>query len=140
MAKEVVTDTEILSKPCDPVTEDEAQAIADELFATQATLEDAICLAANQIGITKRAFIFTDEKEETHAVFNPRCTRRYGAYKALETCFCFEEESKVTRFAKITLEYDELVDGEFVKRKREFIDWPAQVIQHALDHCNSKLV
>jgi peptide deformylase len=140
MAKEIVTDEAILTQPCDAVTADEAQSIADELLATYETLEDAVCLAANQIGITKRAVLYVDESETPRVIFNPKCTRCLGAFKTQEACFSREEESKVTRFAKITVAYEELIDGDLVKRKREFRDWTAQIIQHGIDHCNSKLV
>jgi peptide deformylase len=140
MPKEIVKDEQILAQPCEPVTADEAQGILDELMETYATLEYAVCLAANQIGLLKRAFLYTDDKENVQAMFNPRCTRRLGAYKTMEECFSRDEESKVTRFSKITVEYEQLVDGKLEKRKREFTDWQAQIIQHGIDHCNSKLV
>jgi peptide deformylase len=110
------------------------------LQATYETLEYAVCLAANQIGILKRAIMYTDDKDAVQVMFNPRCTRRLGAYKTQEECFSRDEESKVTRFTKITVEYEQLVEGKLVKRKREFTDWQAQIIQHGIDHCNSKLV
>ncbi len=47
---------------------------------------------------------------------------------------------KVTRYDKVTVAYQELVDGALVSRKREFEGWTAQIIQHMIDHCKGKLV
>ena len=52
MIKELVKDTELLSTPCEPATADDAD-LATDLLDTLASLEDAACLAANQIGETK---------------------------------------------------------------------------------------
>ena len=46
----------------------------------------------------------------------------------------------MTRFAKIKVSYDELVDGELKTRRRDFTGWVAQMIQHMVDHCQGKYV
>ena len=55
-------------------------------------------------------------------------------------CLTRDEESKVTRFDRIKVAYDELADGALKPRKRDFTGWTAQVIQHMIDHCKGKLV
>ena len=49
MIKELVKDEAILSKPCETATAEDA-ALARDLVDTLDSLEDASCLAANQIG------------------------------------------------------------------------------------------
>ena len=73
-------------------------------------------------------------------MFNPVMKRALAPFKAVEECFSVDEPHKVTRFQRMTVEYDELVDGELVPRKREFRDWTAQIIQHGIDHTKGKLV
>ena len=46
----------------------------------------------------------------------------------------------MTRFAKIKVSFDELVDGALRPRRRDYVGWTAQMIQHMVDHCKGKLV
>lgn len=139
MVKDLVRDEAILSIPCEPATADDAE-LAQDLLDTLAAHEDAACLAANQIGVTKAACVYLDDNEQPHVMFNPVMKRALGAFKVEEGCITRDEPSKVTRFARCTIVYDELVDGKLVSRKKEMSDWTAQIIQHMIDHCKGKLV
>lgn len=139
MIKELVRDDEILSTPCTPATAEDAE-LAQDLLDTLAAHEDAACLAANQIGVTKCACAYLDANENPHAMFNPMMKRALGAFKVEEGCITRDEPSKVTRFARCTIEFDEIKDGKLVHRKKEMSDWDAQIIQHMIDHCKGKLV
>lgn len=139
MIKELVKDEALLSQPCDPATAEDAS-VAQDLLDTLASLEDAACLAANQIGVTKCVIAYLDDNEEPHIMFNPIMQRALYPTKTIESCLSLEGESKVTRFEKITVVYSELVDGALVSRKKEFAGWTAQAIQHMIDHCKGKLV
>ena len=139
MIKELVHDDAILSQPCEPATAEDA-AIAQDLIDTMESIDDAVCLAANQIGVTKAIVALADDEGNAHVMFNPKVLFGMGAYKAEESCLTREGSVKVTRFAKIKVSYDELVDGELKPRKRDFVEWAAELIQHMCDHCNGKLV
>ena len=139
MIKELVKDEALLSKPCEAATADDAD-VAQDLLDTLASLEDAACLAANQIGVTKSIVAYLDENDEPHVMYNPVLKLVLGAFKTTEGCLTRDEESKVTRFDRIKVAYDELADGALKPRKRDFSGWTAQVIQHMIDHCKGKLV
>ena len=139
MIRELVKDEEILSLPCEAATPED-DVIVPDLVDTLESLEDAGCLAANQIGITKALFVWRDDNSQTHAMFNPRLLFGVRAQRTVEGCLTRDEPSNVRRFEKIKVNYDELVDGEFVRRRRDFTGWTAQMIQHMIDHCNGKLV
>lgn len=139
MIKELVHDDALLSQPCEPATAEDA-AIAQDLVDTLASLEDAGCLAANQIGYAKAIIAFTDRQEQVHVMYNPKMLLGLGAFKATERCLSHDEEVRVTRFIKIKVSFDELVDGVLKPRKRDYTDWCAQMIQHMIDHCAGKLV
>ena len=128
MIKELVTDEAILSQPCETATAEDA-VVAQDLLDTLASLDEAACLAANQIGVAKAVIVYHDENEQPH-----------GAYKTVEGCLTLESESKVTRYERVKVVYDELVDGALVSRKRDFTGWTAELIQHMIDHCKGKLV
>lgn len=139
MIKELVKDTEILSQPCETATAEDAP-IAQDLLDTLTSLEGAACLAANQIGSTKCIIAYLDDNDQPHVMFNPVMKQALGAFKTVEGCLTLDEESKVTRYDRMKVIYDELVDGELKARKREFTGWTAQIIQHMIDHCKGKLV
>ena len=137
--KELVKDQAILSQRCKLATPEDA-AVAEDLIDTVKSLEDAACLAANQIGVTKSVVVYLDDDGEAHVMYNPRLMMGLNASKAIETCLTLEEPTKVTRYAKIKVSYDELVNGAFKQRRRDYTGWIAQMIQHMVDHCNGKLV
>lgn len=139
MIRELVNDQAILSKRCEKATAEDA-ALAEDLVETLASLEDAACLAANQIGVTKAVVVWRDDDGNAHVMYNPRLMMGLQAAKAIETCLTLEEPVKVTRYNKIKVSFDELVDGALVARKRDYVGWEAQMIQHMIDHCNGKLV
>ena len=66
--------------------------------------------------------------------------RALGAFKTTEDCLSREEESKVTRYAKAKISYQELAGDKLVTKNREFTDWTAEIIQHMIDHSKGKLV
>lgn len=139
MIRELVTDTDILSKRCELATAADAD-LAQDVVDTLLSLEDASCLAANQIGVTKAVVAYLDDDKNAHVMYNPRLMLGLNASRAVEGCLTLEEPSKVNRFQRIKVSYDELVDGELVRRRRDYQGWEAQMIQHMIDHCKGKLV
>lgn len=139
MIRELVHDTDIQSQKCEKATiEDED--LANDLLETAKSLDDAACLAANQIGQTKQIIVFIGDDGEMHLMLNPRIKRGLYPVKVEEECLTIEGIGKTTRFAKIEVIYDEIKDGKLVQRKREYQGDTAQAIQHAIDHCNGKLI
>ena len=139
MIKELVHDEAILSVPCEPATAEDA-ALAQDLVDTLASIDDAVCLAANQIGATKAVIAYQDDSGTAHVMYNPKILMALGGAKVEESCLTHEEPVRVTRFAKIKVSFDELVDGELKARRRDYMGWTAQMIQHMVDHCKGKLV
>ncbi|MDY4691922.1 peptide deformylase [Atopobiaceae bacterium SGI.236] len=139
MIKELVTDDAILSQRCEPATADDAE-LAQDLLDTLASLDDAACLAANQIGVTKAMFAYVDEKDRARVMCNPHILLGLAPAQVVEGCLTREEEQRVKRFAKVKVKYQELVDGKLVNRQADFLGWMAQVVQHMVDHCNGKLI
>jgi len=139
MIRELVFDEAILSQVCEPATPEDAS-LAQDLIETASSLDDCSCLAANQIGVTKAVVVYFDDDEEAHVMYNPKILMGIRPSRAIEGCLSREELSKVTRYDKIKVTYDELVDGAFKQRRRDYTGWIAQMIQHMVDHCNGKLV
>lgn len=139
MKKEIVRDTEILSQPCEKATADDAE-LAQDLLDTLEALDEVACVAANQIGVTKQVVVYLDDGGTAHVMLNPVMKRALYPIKTLEECISLDGESKVTRYGKINVTYDEIVDGKLVSRKRDFQGNEAQAIQHMIDHCKGKVI
>ena len=139
MIRELTKDQELLSTRCEPATPEDAE-LAQDLIDTVQSLEDGACLAANQIGVTKAVVVYLDDDRKPHVLYNPKLLLGLGASKTIEGCLTLDEPSKVTRYARVKVSFDELVDGEFKSRRRDYNGWIAQMIQHMIDHCNGKLV
>lgn len=139
MVKDIIKDDSILSQKCEKATEADTDVIQD-LFDTIGSLEEAACLAANQIGVTKAIGVYRDENDEVHVVMNPVIRKALYPMRTYEECFSHDEDSKVTRYGWCQIEMDEIVDGKLVHRRREFEARDAQVVQHLIDHCKGKLV
>ena len=141
MIKELVKDDSVLSTPCRPATAEDA-AIAQDLLDTLASIEDAACLAANQIGESVCLCAYIDKADKPHILYNPKIMLGLSAFKTEEGCLTRPEDAiaKVTRYERIKLAYDELVDGTLKPRKRDLMGWEAQMVQHMVDHCKGKLI
>ena len=139
MIKELVTDEELLTTPCEPATADDAD-VAQDLLDALESIEDSACLAANQIGVSKAVIVYKDDKDRAHVMFNPAMKRALRPYRTEEGCLTREATTKVTRYDQATFTYQELVDGVLIPRKKECRGWTAQILQHMIDHCKGKLI
>ncbi|OFK22368.1 peptide deformylase [Olsenella sp. HMSC062G07] len=139
MIQDLVKDETTLTARCERATAQDA-AVAQDLIDTLSSIEDGACLAANQIGVTKQVAVYLDDDKVAHVLYNPRVMMGLGAQRVEEGCLTRDEVSKVTRYAKVKLSFDELEDGELRHRTRDFSGWTAQMVQHMVDHCQGKLV
>ncbi|WP_302962324.1 peptide deformylase [uncultured Adlercreutzia sp.] len=139
MIKEIITDEDILSKPCDAATADDA-AIADDLAETLLASDEAVCLAANQIGETKRIVAYLNEAGRPVVMFNPQITQKLKPYTAVEACLSREEPTAVQRFDWVRVSFERLQDGKLVPAKKKLEGNAAQAVQHMIDHCEGILV
>ncbi len=77
MIKELVHDEAILSAPCEVATAADAD-VAQDLVETLLSIEDAACLAANQIGVAKAIVALADDEGNAHVMFNPKVLFWHG--------------------------------------------------------------
>ena len=138
MIKEIVKDRDFLSQPATPATAEDAPVMQD-LRDTLESLEDCVCLAANQIGEAKAIIAYRDG-DHVQIMFNPKLKMGAQPYVAQESCLSLEEVSEVRRFKMITVTYQALSNGNLVSRTKRLSGWTAEVVQHALDHVAGKLV
>ena len=84
MIKEIVKDREFLSKPAEAATIEDVEVMQD-LRDTLESLEDAVCLAANQIGSLK-AIIAYEDGGRIYTMMNPKIKIAAQPYTAQESC------------------------------------------------------
>lgn len=138
MIKELCHDEAILSQRCEVATvEDES--VAQDLIDTIKSLDDAGCLAANQIGVTKKVCVYGRCRRASRTL-QPRLVFGTGASKMEESCLTHEEVTKSTRYIKCKVAFDRIVDGKMKECRRDYAGFEAQMIQHMIDHCLGKLV
>lgn len=138
MIKDIVKDRDFLSKPAEPATAEDAE-VAEDLRDTIESLEDCVCLAANQIGSNK-AIIAYEDNGRIAVMFNPKIKMAAQPYQTQESCLSLEEVSEVKRFQMISVGYQVISNGNLVSRTKRLSGWTAELVQHGLDHCAGKLV
>lgn len=138
--REIYTDEEILSKPCDAATAADA-AIADDLVETLLASDEAVCLAANQIGETKRIVAYLNEAGRPQVRYNPaRHPEAETLHRRGGVPLARGADGRITRYDWVRVSYEVLVDGELVERKKKLEGNAAQAVQHMIDHCEGILV
>lgn len=98
--------------------------------------EEGTGLAANQVGISKRFFIFKDEGQ-VKLVVNPEITELGPLSPFIEGCLSIPGTSAETQRAqRIKLKYK---DENFIENEVEYNGLSAVAIQHEVDHLDGKL-
>lgn len=111
--------------------------------------DDGIGLAAPQVGLyTKiilcRELIQTENNFEAGSKFkmyiNPSFEANTKKGKNQEKEYCLSVPGigfPIKRFNEITLSWDEPEEnGNFIRKTSIFLNWPARILQHEIDHLN----
>ena len=137
MVREVVHDPIFLALKSKPATEEDLQVAQDLLDTLIANKEGCVGMAANMIGELKRIIVF-DNEGTYMTMFNPEIIKTAGPYDAEEGCLSLlggPRPCKRCQTIKVRWQNE-----KFQTRIKTFTDWPAQIIQHEIDHCNGILI
>jgi len=146
-------DTSVLRKksvelpvPLDKGSREIIQALIDAFMER----DDAVGLAAPQIGINKRVIAFRakgseggqgkiKDINEIEILVNPRMTQERGEkVTAAEGCLsCPDVQVEISRFPEIKVR---ALDAKGGKVNKKYLDYVARVIQHEIDHLDGKLI
>lgn len=137
MVAEVVHDPILLAGKSEPATAEDLQ-VAQDLLDTLAANKDAcVGMAANMIGVRKRIIVF-DNDGTYMTMFNPEILKMAGPYDAQESCLSLLGGPRpCKRYQTIKVRWQ---NEKFQTRIKTFTGWPAQIIQHEIDHCNGILI
>lgn len=136
MVREIMKDTLFLSQKAEPAEKADLPAAEDLLETLCAHKDGCVGMAANMIGVNKRIIVF-DNGGKYMVMFNPEIVKKSGAYEAEEGCLSLTGKRKAKRYASIKLRYQ---NSDFQVRYKTFTGWPAQIIQHEIDHCEGILI
>ena len=136
MQQKIVKDVLFLQQKSEPATKLDlylAQDLQDTLLAHQ---ENCVGLAANMIGVRKRAIIFQYGLVPV-VMFNPILLSKSSPYQAEEGCLSLSGSRSTTRYQEITVEY---LDRNWERQNMTLNGLPAQICQHELDHLEGILI
>lgn len=137
MIKELIHDPILLSIKSEVATKEDLQVAQDLLDTLTAHKDGCVGMAANMIGVQKRIIAF--DNDGTYMVmFNPEIIKMSGAYDTEEGCLSLlGGPRKCKRYQTIKVQWQ---TAEFQTRIKTFTGFPAQIIQHEIDHCDGVLI
>ena len=136
MIKPIVKDLLFLQQKAQLATEEDIEIGQDLLDTLKANQDRCVGMAANMIGVQKRAIIFMYGMVPV-IMFNPILKRKSSPYQAEESCLSLVGSLLTTRYKEITVEY---LDQHWQKQTLTLKDFPAQICQHELDHLEGILI
>ena len=137
MVREVVHDPVLLGVKSEPATKEDLQVARDLLDTLIANKEACVGMAANMIGVRKRIIVF-DNEGTYMTMFNPEIIKMSGLYDTEEGCLSLLGGPRpCKRYQTIKVQWQ---NEQFQTRIKTFTGWPAQIIQHEIDHCDGILI
>ena len=108
----------------------------DLLDTLKAHREECVGMAANMIGVAK-CIIVVNLGLMDMVMFNPTIIKQEGPYETSEGCLSLSGKRKTTRYREIQVEFQ---DMDFKPQTLKFTGFPAQIIQHEVDHLAGILI
>ena len=137
MVKELMHDPIFLSLKSELATKDDLNVAQDLLDTLTAHKDGCVGMAANMIGAKKRIICF-DNEGTYMTMFNPQILKKSGPYETEEGCLSLlGGPRKCKRYHTIKVQWQ---TAEMQTRIKTFSGFPAQIIQHEIDHCDGILI
>ena len=137
MVKELMHDPIFLSQKSEPATKEDLPVARDLLDTLVAHKDGCVGMAANMIGVRKRIIVF-DNEGSYMTMFNPVILKKAEPYDAQEGCLSLLGGPRpCKRYRTIKVQWQ---NEQFQTRIKTFTGWPAQIIQHEIDHCDGILI
>lgn len=137
MVKELIHDPIFLGARSETAIKEDMQTAQDLLDTLKAHADECVGMAANMIGVRKRIIVF-DNSGVYMTMFNPEIIKRDGIYETEEGCLSLLGGPRNCKRYKIVKVKWQTAD--FETRVKNFTGFPAQIIQHEIDHCDGILI
>lgn len=137
MIKNIIHDEDFLKQLSAPATKEDIPTARDLIDTLAFHKGHCVGMAANMIGVLKNIIVI-NTGTETVAMLNPEITKTSAKrYKTEEGCLSLNGERETERFESVEVKYRDL---EWKKQKQKFSGFPAQIVQHEIDHCKGILI
>lgn len=136
MERNIIRDTFFLRQKSLPASRDDLQTAQDLLDTFEANKDRCVGLAANMTGVLRRILVLDNEGTPL-VMLNPEIISRAESYSTEEGCLSLDGTRPVTRWRKIKVRWQ---DTGLRTRIKTFTDFPAQIIQHEMDHFEGILI
>lgn len=136
MIKNINKDINILQQKSIPATRADL-AIGQDLKDTlTANADRCVGMAANMIGVNKRVIIAAVGPLQL-VMFNPEIIAKSNPYQTKEGCLSLSSQRPTTRYQKIKVRF---YNEQWQQQELALADFPAEIVQHEVDHCNGRLI
>ena len=137
MVRELMHDPLFLARKSMDATQEDLEIAQDLLDTLTFHKEACVGMAANMIGQCKRIIVF-DNGGAYMTMLNPQILKAWEPYETQEGCLSLlGGPRKTLRYRKIKVRYQNL---DMQVRIKTFEGFPAQIIQHEIDHCSGILI
>ena len=130
MIKPIVKDTFFLAQKSEQATKEDLYLAEDLEDTLEANKDNCVGMAANMIGVKKRAII-VNMGVANLVMFNPVMTAKSLPFETEESCLSLLGSRKTIRYQLIEVEF---FDKHWKKQKLNLTGFSAQICQHELDH------
>ena len=137
MVQKLVHEPILLSAKSETATLMDLQVAQDLLDTLMAHRDSCVGMAANMIGVRKRIIAFDNNGTYT-VMLNPEILKKNSPYETQESCLSLLGAPRpCTRYQTIQVKWQ---TPDFQTKIQNFTGFPAQIIQHEIDHCNGILI
>lgn len=136
MIKPINRDVNVLRQVSQPASKADLPVAQDLRDTLTANADRCVGMAANMIGVTKRIIIASLGPLQV-VMFNPKIVAKSGPYQVQEGCLSLSGQRSTTRFQKIRVRF---TNEQWEQQELTLTAFPAEIIQHELDHCNGILI
>jgi len=137
MVRPLIHDPLFLGRKSLPAGAEDLTAAQDLLDTLLHHRESCVGMAGNMIGVLRRIIVFF-HGEKPVLMLNPEILKASGEYETEEGCLSLlGGPRKTRRYQKIKVRYQ---NEAMQTRIKTYEGFPAQIIQHEIDHCNGILI
>lgn len=136
MIRPIIRDVLFLGQKSFPATRADIPVGDDLLDTLKANTDRCVGMAANMIGVHKNIIVI-DTGLLKQVMYNPIITKRSGPYETQEGCLSLDGVRPATRYREITVRFQ---DREFKWHTVRYTGFPAQIIQHEIDHLSGIII
>ena len=136
MIRPIVKDIFFLGQKSEKATKQDLSVGQDLQDTLKANQDRCIGMAANMIGVRKRAIIVSMGFLNM-VMYNPVILKKDTPYETEEGCLSLTGMRKTTRYQNIEVEY---LDQNWVKHRQTYSGKIAQIIQHEADHLEGIII